>query len=166
MNLKFYIFPSLTTLAEKINTCCNLIRTLTVLLSKFFNQYTFMKKVFISFAIIIVCLSAKSQLANHKFDGTIQIENQVTPITLDFKKDSVNAVIAQTGEMLEQMIYTVNNDVVTLQKVSGKSDCDTDIVGRYKFTIKGDEITLLLIEDICEARAGVLDQSTWKKVKK
>ncbi|MBS1575735.1 MAG: hypothetical protein JST09_10570 [Bacteroidetes bacterium] len=125
-----------------------------------------MKKALISFAIVIACLSAKCQLANHKWEGSIQIDNQATLITLDFKKDTVDALITASGELLEEMTYTVKNGIVTFQKVNGRSECGSDIIGKYKFSIKNDTITLTVAEDICGSRAEVLDQSTWKKVKK
>jgi len=125
-----------------------------------------MKKIFISFAIIIACLSAKSQLTNHKWEGTIQMDNQPTPVTLDFKKDTVDALVTANGELIEKMVYTAKNGVVTFKKVNGRSECGTDITGKYKFVIKDDAVTLTLTEDICGDRAGVLDNSTWKKVKK
>ena len=122
-----------------------------------------MKKIVLSLAIIIACLSAKSQLANHKFEGSIQIDSQPTDVILDFKKDSVNAIIKATGELLEAMTYTAKNGVVTFQKVTGKSECGTDIVGKYKFSQTSGAITLMLTEDICADRANVLDKSVWKK---
>ncbi len=122
-----------------------------------------MKKIFFVLAVTIACLSAKSQLANHKFEGSIQMDNQPTDIVLDFKKDTVNAIIKASGELLETMLYTSKNGVVTFQKVSGRSECGTDIVGKYKFEQKSGDITLTLTEDICPDRANVLDKSVWKK---
>ncbi len=122
-----------------------------------------MKKIFFVLVISIAGLSAKSQLANHKFEGSIQLDNQPTDIILDFKKDSVDAIIKASGEVLETMLFTAKNGVVTFQKVSGKSECGTDIVGKYKFAQKGSDVTLMVTEDICGDRANVLDKSVWKK---
>lgn len=125
-----------------------------------------MRKIFFALTIMTVCISAKSQLANHKFEGSIQMDNQPTDLILDFKKDTVNAIIKASGELLETMLYTAKNGVVTFQKVSGRSECGTDIVGKYKFEQKSGDITLILTEDICADRANVLDKSVWKKAAK
>jgi len=125
-----------------------------------------MKKVLLSLIVITACISAKSQLANHKWQGTLQIDNQPTNVTLDFKKDTVNALFTDSGELLENMLYTAKSGVVTFQKVSGRSECGSDIIGKYKFVLKNDSITLWVTEDICGDRAGVLDKSVWKKSKK
>ncbi|MEJ0102379.1 MAG: hypothetical protein WDO19_07445 [Bacteroidota bacterium] len=53
------------------------------------------------------------------------------------------------------MIYTAKGGVVTFQKVSGRSECGSDIIGKYKFVLKNDSITLSVTEDICGDRAGV-----------
>jgi len=121
-----------------------------------------MKKIFFALTIMTVCMSAKSQLANHKFDGSIQLDGQLTDVVLDFKKDTVNAIIKGNGEILETMVYTAKKGIVTFQKVSGRSECGTDIVGKYKFEQKSGDITLTLTEDICSDRATVLDRSVWK----
>lgn len=125
-----------------------------------------MKKILFCLVIIVASLSAKSQLANHKWEGSIEMDNQPTPVTLDFKKDTVDAVVTANGELIEKMTYTVKNGIVTFKKVNGRSECGTDIVGKYKFEIKNDTVTLTLTEDICGNRAGVLDKSSWKKAKK
>ena len=124
-----------------------------------------MKKIFFALIVMTVCLPAKSQLANHKFDGSIQLDGQPTDIVLDFKKDTVNAIIKGSGELLESMLYTAKKGVVTFQKVSGRSECGTDIVGKYKFEQKSGDVTLMLTEDICTDRATVLDKSVWKQSK-
>jgi hypothetical protein len=61
------------------------------------------------------------------------------------------------------MLYTAKNGVVTFQKVSGRSECGSDIVGKYKFAQKGSDVTLMVTEDLCTDRANVLDKSVWKK---
>ena len=126
----------------------------------------FMKKILFSLIVLTACISAKSQLANHKWQGTLQIDNQPTNVTLDFKKDTVNAIFTDSGELLENMLYTSKSGVVTFQKVSGRSECGSDIIGKYKFELKNDSVTLSVTEDICGDRAAVLDKSAWKKVKK
>ena len=124
-----------------------------------------MKKIFFALTILAVCMSAKAQLANHKFNGSIPLDGQATDIVLDFKKDTVNAIIKGSGEVLESMLYTAKKGIVTFQKVSGRSECATDIVGKYKFEQKSGDITLTLTEDICSDRATVLDKSVWKQSK-
>ncbi|MGC4035048.1 MAG: hypothetical protein QM764_03740 [Chitinophagaceae bacterium] len=124
-----------------------------------------MKKLLFTMLVLGGCFCAKAQFTNHKFEGTLHIDNQDTPVTLDFKKDTVNALITTTGEVLEQMLYTAKNGVVTFKKVTGKSTCGSDIVGKYKYAMKNNAITLKVAEDLCGDRAGVLDQTSWKKAK-
>jgi hypothetical protein len=74
-----------------------------------------MKKIIFALLVIAAGLPGKSQLANHKWSGSIEMDNQPTDVILDFKKDSVNALITASGETLEKMLYTVKKDMLTLQ---------------------------------------------------
>ena len=124
-----------------------------------------MKRIVFSLGIIITCLSAKSQLANHRFLGSIQMDSQLTDIILDFKKDTVQTIIKETGEVLEVTTYTAKNGMVSFQKVSGRSNCGADDVGKYTFVQKDGDITFTLLEDVCSDRSGALDKSVWKRSK-
>ena len=70
-----------------------------------------------------------------------------------------------TGDasLLEVLSYTTKDSLITFKKVYGQSDCDTTI-SQYKYEIKKDEITFMVIEDACEQRSGVLNNSKWVKV--
>ncbi len=46
------------------------------------------------------------------------------------------------------MIFTVKDNVLTITKSSGQSDCGTDVAGKYKIAIKGDSMEFALVEDV------------------
>jgi hypothetical protein len=123
-----------------------------------------MKKILLFLFIVTACISANAQLSKTKWTGTLMLEQPVE-ITLDFAKDTLSAITNGDGQVLETMIFTVKDNVLTITKSSGQSDCGTDVAGKYKIAIKGDSMEFALVEDICINRAGVLDKTKWTKVK-
>ena len=122
-----------------------------------------MKKIILFFLIVIACTSVKAQLANKKWNGTLQMD-QPTEVTLEFKKDTLYAVTTGNGQLLETMTYTVKNKVLTLIKVAGQSECG-ETPGNYKFEIKNETLVLTVDKDECYNRSNVLDKTSWKKTK-
>ena len=122
-----------------------------------------MKKIIFSLFILVACTSLKAQIANNKWTGTLQFD-QPTDVLLDFKKDTVEAISTGNGQTLETMTFTVKDNILTLKKVSGQSECG-DIIGKYKFELKDDSISIMLVEDGCFNRASVLDKTKWNKQK-
>jgi len=123
-----------------------------------------MKKIAFCVFILIVSMSVKAQLANRKWIGTLQLE-QATEVTLDFRKDTLDAISNADGQMLETMLFTVKDSILSLQKLYGQSECAESIVGKYKFAMKDDSILLQLVEDECPTRASILNKTIWNKKK-
>ena len=123
-----------------------------------------MKKIVFCLFVLIASVSLKAQLANKKWIGTLQLE-QATEVTLDFRKDTLNAISNMDGQMLETMLFTVKDSILSLQKLYGQSECGEGIVGKYKFAMKNDSISLQLVDDQCPSRANILDKTIWNKKK-
>ncbi len=123
-----------------------------------------MKKIILLLFIVTACIGANAQLSKTKWSGTLMLDQPVN-ITLDFAKDTLVA-ITPDGGTLETMTFTVKDNVLSITKAFGQSDCGTDVTGKYKFDIKADSMEFTLVEDICYNRAGVLDKTKWTKVKK
>jgi hypothetical protein len=123
-----------------------------------------MKKILFCLFILIACSAVKAQLANQKWIGTLQLD-QAVDVLLDFKKDTVDAISTGDGRVLETMLFTAKDNMLTLKKVYGQSDCGGDVIGKYKFELKDDSISLMLVEDECFNRSSVLDKTKWNKQK-
>ena len=123
-----------------------------------------MKKILFCVLISIAFTSVDAQLANKKWIGPLQLE-QATEVTLDFRKDTLDAISNADGQMLETMLFTVKDSILSLKKLYGQSECGEGIIGKYKFQLKDDSISLLLVEDECPSRANILNKTIWNKKK-
>jgi hypothetical protein len=123
-----------------------------------------MKQIFLLLLVLVVTTSVKAQLANKKWLGTLHLE-QPTDVLLDFKKDSLAAITPANGKTLETMTFTVKGNILTLKKILGESECGVDIIGKYKFELKGNNLSLVLVQDDCYDRASALDKTNWNKQK-
>lgn len=120
-----------------------------------------MKKILFLAAIIFAGISAKAQLANAKWKGTLQLNSPVDVI-MDFKTDTLEAITFEDNQVLETMHFSVQDSVLSIWKISGQSECG-DSEAKYKYDINDGELTLTLISDDCYDRSGVLDGTKWKK---
>lgn len=53
------------------------------------------------------------------------------------------------------MKYTMTDSVLSLQKLYGSSSCDTTL-GKYKYAIVNNEMTLSLLSDDCYDRSNAI----------
>ena len=113
-----------------------------------------MKKYFFPLLICIVFSSATSfaQLADTKWQGTFYIPSE-NECYLHFKKDTLNLVFAESGDIIEAMKYTVSGDTLTLSKLYGGSPCE-ETAALYKFKVNADKLKLSIVSDNCSARAS------------
>jgi hypothetical protein len=125
------------------------------------KQTTIMKKIFLIALISCVGAAANAQLANVKWKGTVQMDQQVD-MFLNFKTDTLEAITAEDGQLIETMKFSIQDSIVSIWKISGQSEC-SDTESKYKFEIKEDELTLTVVSDDCPDRSSVLDGSKWKK---
>ena len=88
-------------------------------------------------------------------------------LTFHIKADS-SFVTTSTGEVLVQTSVKISGDILTLADYSTTQYSCPDATGKYKISLSkdGNSLTLTLIEDSCEGRAGALNGLTWIKASK
>jgi hypothetical protein len=123
------------------------------------------KTIVFLFVAVFTGTMAQAQLTNTKWKNTMMIPEAVE-VYLDFAKDTVKMLVVQDAALVETMSYTIQNDTLTLIKLSGLSPCDTDAVGKYKLEIKEDRLTILPIKDDCPDRSAAFLPDAWIKQKK
>ena len=130
---------------------------------KFKNTSTMKKIIFILLGYFAT-LSVHAQFNNKKFKGTLKLETDVE-VVFDFKDDTLSVYRSQDSTTLERMTYTANDTLLTIKKVEGQSSCDLSALGKYKYMMKDDILTIMLFADDCTDRSSVLDNSKWTKMK-
>jgi hypothetical protein len=108
-------------------------------------------------------ISGKAQLSNTNWKGTIQ-GDQTIDVVFHFGSDTLKVENTGDASTLEVLTYSAKDSVITFQKVYGQSDCSTDVIGNYKYIISKDGIAFTLVEDACDQRSAVLNNSKWAKV--
>ncbi|QEC67349.1 hypothetical protein FRZ67_08590 [Panacibacter ginsenosidivorans] len=121
-----------------------------------------MKKIIFIAFIAFISVSANAQLTNSKWKGTLQLDSP-TDIVFDFRTDTLEAIVAADNSSLELMKYSIKDSILSIQKISGQSDCDDSAIAKYKFEINSEGLLLTVIEDGCINRSGVLDNTKWVK---
>jgi hypothetical protein len=122
-----------------------------------------MKQLILLIFLFTAAISAKAQLSNTNWKGTIQ-GDQTIDVVFHFNNDTLNVENIGDASTLEVLTYATKDSVITFQKVYGQSECDTGAIGQYKYTISKDEIAFTLVEDACEHRSSILNNSKWTKV--
>jgi hypothetical protein len=122
-----------------------------------------MKKIISLFFIFAVATVANAQLSNTKWKGTIQADEAIDVI-FHFSKDTLTVTNTGDASTIEVMTYSAKDTILNFQKVNGQSDCSTEIIGKYKYEMKNGEVTFMLLDDSCEQRSAVLNNSRWTKV--
>lgn len=122
-----------------------------------------MKKIIFLFFAIALAAGVQAQFANTKWTTTLKLDNPLDAV-FDFSKDTLNVYASADGSLVETMVFGVKDDVLTIQKTSGQSDCEGSAIGKYKFAMKDSKtVVITLVSDDCTDRSGVLDGSTWIK---
>ncbi|MDB5248382.1 MAG: hypothetical protein JWQ40_2776 [Segetibacter sp.] len=122
-----------------------------------------MKKIIFVFFVSFTSLTLHAQLKNTKWKGTLNLENKID-VVFDYRNDTLEVINSQDNSSIETMSYTIENNILTLKKLSGQSDCD-QAPGKYKFEINNNTLTIALVLDACDDRAPILDNSKWTKIK-
>lgn len=121
-----------------------------------------MKALTLTLLISLAAIASKAQFPNTKWKVTLYTPDP-TEVVFNFKTDTVEAISADDGEILETMLYTVEDSVLTIKKITGQSECD-ETPGKYKFQMKDDGMYLTLMEDACTHRADLLNNhEKWMK---
>jgi hypothetical protein len=120
-----------------------------------------MKKTFLLSAVTcFLMFGAKAQLANTKWKGELGIPQgpgqpvESTTAIWDFGKDTLTVHFPDGGED-EVMTYQDAQNVITLKKVSGSSQCDDGSIGQYKYRVDGNQFFISLLKDSCEGRSAI-----------
>jgi hypothetical protein len=80
-------------------------------------------------------------------------------VTLRFGADS-SAILSPTGVPILQSTFKLKNDLVIFHDVGGMNAC-RDFSGSYHVRINGDTLVLVIDEDPCDTRAGMLIIKPW-----
>ncbi len=123
-----------------------------------------MKKIIFIFLAYFATQAVSAQFSNKKFKGTLKLETDVE-VVFNFKTDTLNVYRALDSANLETMVFTANDTLLTLKKVEGQSSCDVNTLGKYKYVLKGDDLTFILFADDCTDRSSVLDNTKWTRMK-
>ena len=111
-----------------------------------------MKKVLFSALFFLTLgLAAQAQLAQTKWKGPLQIPDHEDG-WLSFKKDTLDVFIQNGDFLLESMTYTIVRDTMFLKKISGQSQCDPNVAGSYKWSLKDNNLYITPIKDDCDER--------------
>jgi len=134
-----------------------------IVLEKILNTKTTTMKttiliMFVSFSVI----TANAQQQHFKWKGTLNLESP-TDMFLDFRNDTCEAIRVEDNQSMETMHYTMSDTLLTLQKITGQSECDDSGVGKYKLEKKDNGILITLISDSCSGRSDALDKTIWTK---
>lgn len=118
-------------------------------------------KIFLLFLILFAfSVNVKAQLANKKFEiklgemGTFYVEFDETSYKL----------LNPMGDVGVAGDYKIEDNIIQFYDKEGPMACPGD-AGKYKFTIKDDELVLELVADECTGRPQMATVP-WKKVKK
>ena len=124
-----------------------------------------MKKIIGS--VIIFCFlstATSAQLAHTSWKCTLNLDNPLDAY-FNFSSDTLEVLNAEDSSSLETMKYSVQDSVLTIQKLFGQSMCDTDSIAKYKFEIKADEMVLSVVTDDCGDRSHAIDQMKLTRIK-
>ena len=123
-----------------------------------------MKNVVFTALLTMISVSLAAEIQNTKWKATIHGDNPRNVI-MDFHKDSVSLFTISDGSLVEAMTYSVKDDIISLLKIDGQSDCDNVGVGKYRFRIKNGLMYIKLLTDPCPDRSSALDSTKWFKWK-
>jgi len=122
-----------------------------------------MRKITVVLLVLFVSSAVNAQFAHTKWKGTLELDPAMD-VVFDFRKDTVEVFNLADNSSLEIMQYTVKDSTLTLQKISGASDCNASGVAKYRFRLKDDKFFLIKVDDDCDDRANVLNNTMWKRV--
>lgn len=118
-----------------------------------------------SLAVLFIFLGTQNlhaQVQNTSWKGIFNVPSPAECV-LQFISDT--ALITMDGNDLEISKFKINGDTLTLQKLSGGSPCDTEVIGIYRFKVKDDKLIMTVIDDACQERAMALPQEPMTAVK-
>lgn len=114
-----------------------------------------MKKITLSAAFLIVSgfLSIHAQILTHTAWKAFFGDPINDTISWHFDKDT-SYVAGSTGDIFVRSHYKVVKDTIFISDYDGQYQCP-GMDAKYTYTIKGNEMTLVLIEDACQGRNAI-----------
>ena len=113
-----------------------------------------MKKCFALLFVNFIAFNLQAQLSNTQWKGTLNIQGGMD-VVFNFTNDTLDVTSPQSGQSIETMKYSLTDSVLSIEKISGNSQCDT-ATGNYKYEVKDNQLTLSLIKDDCYDRANAI----------
>ena len=123
-----------------------------------------MKRIVLVVFIASFFSSVKAQLTGTKWANKMFVPT-LENIIINFKTDTAELQLAETGEPIEYMAYKVKSDTLFLKKTFGGSPCDDNVAFTLKYEISGNQLKLSNLMDPCEIRSKGWPQSPWIKTK-
>lgn len=115
-----------------------------------------MKHFTILFILLVSTVTALAQqtenpLSKTRWKGTVNVPDPIAAIIIF---DTATATIkeASSGEFIEEISYTLENNVLTLKKTEGSSPCTTNQIAKIAISIIDRQLTLKVISDECPLR--------------
>lgn len=84
-------------------------------------------------------------------------------VTIRFENDTAT-VLSSMGSPVLQSTYKLKNDIITFHDIGGINPCNQS--GSYHVKINGDTLALVVAEDPCDARTGMMIIKPWIRVNK
>lgn len=110
-----------------------------------------MKKIGSLTTLLLTVIVSHAQLAQTKWKGSVLAPNAMEA-WLHFKNDTLDVFVSNGNSLLETMTYTLVSDTMLLKKVSGRSPCDVNVTGKYKWSLNGQTLLITPVADDCEDR--------------
>ena len=117
------------------------------------------------FFVLFTSVKINAQLSNTKWKGQLNLENKMDVI-FDFRTDTLLINSIKDNSNIETVKYSFQDNILSLQKTSGLSNCDGTTIGKYKFDINKDTLSISLLTDDCRDRYPVLDNTKWLRLNK
>lgn len=123
-----------------------------------------MKTFYIASLLLLLSAASKAQLKGTKWEGKMNVPDE-TKVLLDFKKDSVDIIVADNEMVAETMTYSVQDTLITLKKTSGMSPCTAGDVFKVKYLIRDDKLFITTFSDACDVRVVAWTKEPFIRVK-
>ena len=121
-----------------------------------------MKVKFVFLFFLVFSVAASAQFANTKWKAVLK-PNDPVAILFSFGTDTLTLSKFDDGSFIESMFYKATNDIITIKKITGQSECDTLVIGKYRFAKKDNSVYLTGTADECAHRLAVLDKVELEK---
>lgn len=116
-------------------------------------------------SLLTSCKKAESEnpLANTEWIGMARIPEE-NEIVIKFSNDIADVLFE--NKVIESMNYTLKNDHIIFDKISGGSPCEKGVKGEYKYEVLKNDFLISLIKDDCVARTASLKDNGFKRLTK